>query len=67
VRLLFVGGSGLISSACSEFAIQRVAELTLLSRSVSKKIPRSSRGESYHCRYPLKTRASSRAAEPTDV
>lgn len=37
MKLLFIGGTGLISSACSELAIQRGYDLTLLNRSLSKK------------------------------
>jgi len=39
MKLLFIGGSGLISSACSELAIQRGHELFILNRSVSMKHP----------------------------
>jgi nucleoside-diphosphate-sugar epimerase len=39
MKLLFIGGTGLISSACSELAIQRGHELFLLNRSESKKYP----------------------------
>jgi nucleoside-diphosphate-sugar epimerase len=37
MNLLFIGGTGLISSACSELAVERGHELTLLNRSSSKK------------------------------
>src|SRR5512133_278310 len=37
MRLLFIGGTGLISSACAALAVQRGHELTLLNRSSSKK------------------------------
>lgn len=37
MKILFIGGTGIISSACSELAVQRGHELTLLNRSVSKK------------------------------
>ncbi len=37
MKLLFVGGTGLISSACSELAVRRGHELTLLNRSTSRK------------------------------
>ncbi len=37
MKLLFIGGTGLISSACSELAIQRGHDLTLLNRSTSRK------------------------------
>lgn len=39
MKLLFIGGTGLISSACSELAIQNGHELFLLNRSASKKYP----------------------------
>jgi len=39
VKILFVGGTGLISSACSEFAVQCGHEVFLLNRSASKKYP----------------------------
>jgi nucleoside-diphosphate-sugar epimerase len=39
MKILFIGGTGLISSACSELAIQRGHELTLLNRSASTKYP----------------------------
>jgi nucleoside-diphosphate-sugar epimerase len=38
-KVLFIGGTGLISSACSELAVQRGMELTILNRSVSIKHP----------------------------
>ncbi len=37
MKLLFIGGTGLISSACSELAVQRGHELFLLNRSASTK------------------------------
>ncbi len=37
MKLLFIGGTGLISSACSELAISAGHELALLNRSVSRK------------------------------
>ena len=37
MKLLFLGGTGLISSACSELAVSRGHELLLLNRSISKK------------------------------
>jgi nucleoside-diphosphate-sugar epimerase len=37
MKVLFIGGTGLISTACSELAIQRGMELTILNRSASKK------------------------------
>jgi nucleoside-diphosphate-sugar epimerase len=39
MKLLFIGGTGLISSACAELAVQRGHSLTLVNRSVSKKYP----------------------------
>lgn len=39
MKLLFIGGTGLISSACSELAAQRGHELFLLNRSSSAKYP----------------------------
>lgn len=37
MKVLFIGGTGLISSACSELAVQRGHDLTLLNRSQSEK------------------------------
>ncbi len=37
MKLLFIGGTGLISSACSELAVRRGHDLTLLNRSKSRK------------------------------
>ena len=39
MKLLFIGGTGLISSACSELALARGHELFILNRSVSAKYP----------------------------
>jgi nucleoside-diphosphate-sugar epimerase len=39
MKILFIGGTGLISSACSELAVARGHELFVLNRSVSKKHP----------------------------
>jgi len=39
MKLLFIGGTGLLSSACSELAVARGHELFLLNRSVSTKYP----------------------------
>ena len=39
MRLLFIGGTGLISSACSELAVDRGHELFILARGVSTKYP----------------------------
>ncbi len=39
MKLLFIGGTGLLSSACSELAVARGHELFLLNRSISTKHP----------------------------
>ncbi len=39
MKILFIGGTGLISSACSELALARGHELFLLNRSVSRQHP----------------------------
>ena len=39
MKILFIGGTGIISSACSELALARGHELFLVNRSVSTKIP----------------------------
>jgi nucleoside-diphosphate-sugar epimerase len=39
MKLLFIGGTGLISSACSELAVERGLDLTILNRSRSNKYP----------------------------
>ncbi|MCJ7433991.1 MAG: SDR family oxidoreductase, partial [Anaerolineales bacterium] len=39
MKLLFIGGTGLLSSACSDLALQRGHELFLLNRSVSAQYP----------------------------
>jgi nucleoside-diphosphate-sugar epimerase len=39
MKVLFIGGTGLISSACSELALRRGIELTLLNRSRSTNYP----------------------------
>ncbi len=39
MKLLFIGGTGLISSACSELALARGHELYILNRSASTKYP----------------------------
>ncbi|HUH98439.1 MAG TPA: SDR family oxidoreductase [Anaerolineales bacterium] len=39
MKILFLGGTGLISSACAELAVERGHELFILNRSVSKKYP----------------------------
>jgi nucleoside-diphosphate-sugar epimerase len=37
MKVLFIGGTGLISSACSELAVQRGIDLTILNRSITQK------------------------------
>ena len=39
MKILFIGGTGIISSACSDLAVARGHELYLLNRSVSRKLP----------------------------
>jgi len=39
MKVLFIGGTGLISSACSELALQRDMDLYILNRDVSRKYP----------------------------
>ena len=39
MKVLFIGGTGLISSACSELAVQQNLQLTILNRSRSSKYP----------------------------
>lgn len=39
MKILFIGGTGIISSACSELALARGHELFMVNRSVSKKVP----------------------------
>lgn len=39
MKILFIGGTGLISTACSELVVQRGHDLTILNRSQTKKIP----------------------------
>lgn len=39
MKVLFIGGTGLISSACSKMAVERGIELFLLNRSLSHKYP----------------------------
>lgn len=39
MKILFIGGTGIISSACSNLALARGHELFLLNRSVSTKLP----------------------------
>ena len=39
MKLLFIGGTGIISSACAELAVQQGHELILLNRSLPKKFP----------------------------
>ena len=39
MKILFIGGTGTISSACSDLVLARGHELFLLNRSVSRKYP----------------------------
>ncbi|HLO31384.1 MAG TPA: NAD-dependent epimerase/dehydratase family protein, partial [Anaerolineales bacterium] len=39
MKILFIGGTGIISSACSELAVARGHELFLVNRSVTTKYP----------------------------
>lgn len=39
MKILFIGGTGIISSACSDLAVARGHELFMVNRSISKKIP----------------------------
>ena len=39
MKILFIGGTGLISSACSDLVVSRGHELFILNRSLSKKYP----------------------------
>ena len=39
MKILFIGGTGLISSACSELALQRNMDLYILNRDVTKNYP----------------------------
>ena len=39
MKILFIGGTGLISSACSALAVEKGIDLTILNRSVSQKYP----------------------------
>ena len=39
MKILFIGGTGIISSACSDLAVARGHELFLVNRSISKKLP----------------------------
>ncbi len=39
MKILFIGGTGLISSACSELAVQRGLDVTILNRSTSTRYP----------------------------
>jgi nucleoside-diphosphate-sugar epimerase len=39
MKILFIGGTGIISSACADLAIARGHELFVLNRSMSRKIP----------------------------
>jgi nucleoside-diphosphate-sugar epimerase len=39
MKILFIGGTGIISSACTDLAVARGHELFLVNRSISKKLP----------------------------
>ena len=39
MKVLMIGGTGIISSACCDLALQRGMDLTILNRSVSTKFP----------------------------
>ena len=39
MKILMIGGTGIISSACSDLILQRGMELTILNRSISTKFP----------------------------
>lgn len=39
MKVLFIGGTGIISTACAELAVQRGLDLTLLNRAQRKHIP----------------------------
>jgi nucleoside-diphosphate-sugar epimerase len=39
MKILFIGGTGIISSACADLALARGHEVVLLNRSMSRKIP----------------------------
>jgi nucleoside-diphosphate-sugar epimerase len=39
MKILFIGGTGLISSACSQLALQRGHDLTLVTRAISTRYP----------------------------
>ena len=39
MKVLFIGGTGLISSACSELALEHGMDLYLLNRGISDEIP----------------------------
>lgn len=39
MKILFIGGTGVISSACADLAVERGHELFILNRSISKKYP----------------------------
>ena len=48
MKVLFLGGSGVISSACSALAVERGIELTVLNRGVSAARPRPPEGVVLH-------------------
>ena len=43
MKILFIGGTGLISSACSDLALAGGMELSILNRAASARYPQSRR------------------------
>ncbi|MFZ2656342.1 MAG: SDR family oxidoreductase [Victivallales bacterium] len=48
MKVLFIGGTGVISSACSELAVKRGIELHILNRGLSKKIDAPKKAVLFH-------------------
>ncbi len=48
MKILFIGGTGVISSACSELAVRRGMELHILNRGLSKKIDAPKKAVIFH-------------------
>ncbi len=48
MKILFIGGTGIISSACSELAIRRGMELHILNRGLSKKLEAPKKAVIFH-------------------
>ncbi|HCE42556.1 MAG TPA: NAD-dependent dehydratase [Lentisphaeria bacterium] len=48
MKILFIGGTGVISSACSELAVRRGIELHILNRGLSKKIDAPKKAVVFH-------------------